>query len=91
MDLARVGVGLVVSVPLAVGISALEIIVILVQAYVFTLLSAVFIGMANARGHFFVLTLRVDPLRLLFVKREILGPGQFELLRSWLQKRRLLG
>ena len=35
-----------VSVPLAVGISALEIIVVLVQAYVFTLLTAVFIGMA---------------------------------------------
>lgn len=45
-SLAGVGVGLVVSVPLAVGISALEIIVVLVQAYVFTLLSAVFIGMA---------------------------------------------
>ena len=44
--LAGVGVGLAVSVPLAVGISALEIIVVLVQAYVFTLLSAVFIGMA---------------------------------------------
>jgi F-type H+-transporting ATPase subunit a len=43
---AGVGVGMVVSVPLAVGISALEIIVVLVQAYVFTLLSAVFIGMA---------------------------------------------
>ena len=43
---AGVGVGLVVSVPLAVGISALEIIVVLVQAYVFTLLTAVFIGMA---------------------------------------------
>ena len=42
----RLGVGLVFSVPLAVGISALEIIVVLVQAYVFTLLSAVFIGMA---------------------------------------------
>jgi F-type H+-transporting ATPase subunit a len=41
-----VGVGLAVSVPLAVGISALEIIVVLVQAYVFTLLTAVFIGMA---------------------------------------------
>jgi len=41
-----IGVGFIVSVPLAVGISALEIIVILVQAYVFTLLSAVFIGMA---------------------------------------------
>ncbi|MBI4471856.1 MAG: F0F1 ATP synthase subunit A [Acidobacteria bacterium] len=44
--LAGVGVGLAVSVPLAVGISGLELIVILVQAYVFTLLSAVFIGMA---------------------------------------------
>jgi F-type H+-transporting ATPase subunit a len=41
-----IGVGLVVSVPLAVAISALEIIVVLVQAYVFTLLTAVFIGMA---------------------------------------------
>ncbi len=41
-----IGVGAFVSVPLAVGISALEIIVVLVQAYVFTLLSAVFIGMA---------------------------------------------
>jgi F-type H+-transporting ATPase subunit a len=44
--IAGIGVGLLVSVPLAVGISALEIIVVLVQAYVFTLLSAVFIGMA---------------------------------------------
>jgi F-type H+-transporting ATPase subunit a len=44
--IAGIGVGLVVSIPLAVGISALEIIVVLVQAYVFTLLSAVFIGMA---------------------------------------------
>jgi F-type H+-transporting ATPase subunit a len=43
---AGVGVGMLVSVPLAVGISALEIIVVLVQAYVFTLLTAVFIGMA---------------------------------------------
>jgi F-type H+-transporting ATPase subunit a len=43
---AGIGVGLVVSVPLAVGIAALEIIVVMVQAYVFTLLSAVFIGMA---------------------------------------------
>ncbi len=34
------------SVPLATAISGLEIIVVLVQAYVFTLLSAVFIGMA---------------------------------------------
>ena len=44
--MAGVGVGLAVSVPLAVGINALEIIVVLVQAYVFTLLSSVFIGMA---------------------------------------------
>jgi F-type H+-transporting ATPase subunit a len=44
--IAGIGVGLVVSIPLAVGISALEIIVVLVQAYVFTLLTAVFIGMA---------------------------------------------
>jgi F-type H+-transporting ATPase subunit a len=41
-----IGVGAMVSVPLAVGISGLEIIVVLVQAYVFALLSAVFIGMA---------------------------------------------
>jgi F-type H+-transporting ATPase subunit a len=44
--IAGIGVGFAVSVPLAVGISGLEIIVVLVQAYVFTLLSAVFIGMA---------------------------------------------
>jgi F-type H+-transporting ATPase subunit a len=43
---AGIGVGLAVSVPLATAISGLEIIVVLVQAYVFTLLSAVFIGMA---------------------------------------------
>ena len=35
-----------ISVPMAVAVSGLEIIVILVQAYVFTLLSAVFVGMA---------------------------------------------
>ena len=35
-----------VSVPIAVAILALEIIVVLVQAYVFTLLTAVFVGMA---------------------------------------------
>jgi F-type H+-transporting ATPase subunit a len=44
--MAGIGVGLAVSVPLAVGVSALELIVVLVQAYVFTLLTAVFIGMA---------------------------------------------
>jgi F-type H+-transporting ATPase subunit a len=48
---AGVGVGLVLSLPLAVGISALEIIVVLVQAYVFTLLTAVFIGMAIHAHH----------------------------------------
>lgn len=48
---AGFGVGLAVSVPLAVGISLLEIIVVLVQAYVFTLLSAVFIGMAIHAHH----------------------------------------
>ncbi len=45
-QLLGIGVGALVSVPLAVGVSALEIIVILVQAYVFTLLTSVFIGMA---------------------------------------------
>jgi F-type H+-transporting ATPase subunit a len=44
--IAGIAVGLVLSVPLALGILALELIVVLVQAYVFTLLSAVFIGMA---------------------------------------------
>ncbi len=44
--IAGIGAGLLVSVPLAVGISALEIIVVLVQAYVFTMLTSVFIGMA---------------------------------------------
>jgi F-type H+-transporting ATPase subunit a len=46
-----VGVGFLFAMPLAVGISALELIVILVQAYVFTLLSAVFIGMAIHAHH----------------------------------------
>ncbi len=45
------GIGLGFSVPLAVAISALELIVILVQAYVFTLLTAVFIGMAIHTHH----------------------------------------
>ena len=49
---ALVGVGIgVPSVVLAVLLSALEIIVIAVQAYVFTLLSAVFIGMAIHAHH----------------------------------------
>jgi F-type H+-transporting ATPase subunit a len=41
-----IGAGLVMSLPLAIGISLLECIVVLVQAYVFTLLTAVFVGMA---------------------------------------------
>ena len=44
--LAGVGAGVIASIPLAVSISGLEIIVVLVQAYVFTLLTAVFVGMA---------------------------------------------
>jgi F-type H+-transporting ATPase subunit a len=47
---AGMGVG-VFSLVLAALISALEIIVVLVQAYVFTLLSAVFIGMAIHAHH----------------------------------------
>jgi F-type H+-transporting ATPase subunit a len=42
---AGIAVGIAVSIPLAVAISGLECIVVCVQAYVFTLLSAVFIGM----------------------------------------------
>ena len=42
---AGIGVSLV-AVPMAAGIAGLEIIVVIVQAYVFTLLTAVFIGMA---------------------------------------------
>lgn len=41
-----IGIGVLFSVPLSTGIYGLEIIVVLVQAYVFALLSAVFIGMA---------------------------------------------
>jgi F-type H+-transporting ATPase subunit a len=48
---AGVGVGLLFSVPLNVGILGLEVIVVLVQAFVFTLLSAVFIGMAIHAHH----------------------------------------
>ena len=44
--LAGMLVGVVLSLPLALGISGLELIVVLVQAYVFTLLTSVFIGMA---------------------------------------------
>ncbi len=48
---AGLAVGFGISLPLAIGISAIEIIVVLVQAYVFTLLSAVFIGMAINSHH----------------------------------------
>lgn len=48
---AGIGIGLLFAMPLAVGVSGLEIIVVLVQAYVFTLLSAVFIGMAIHAHH----------------------------------------
>lgn len=50
-SLVGAGIGFGFSLPLAVAISTLEIIVILVQAYVFTLLSAVFIGMAIHSHH----------------------------------------
>ena len=43
--------GMFFSVPVSVGVSGLEIIVVLVQAYVFTLLSAVFMGMAIHAHH----------------------------------------
>ena len=44
---AAIGIGVgFISVPMAVAIYGLEIIVVLVQAYVFTLLTAVFVGMA---------------------------------------------
>jgi F-type H+-transporting ATPase subunit a len=48
---AAMGVGVILSLPVGVGLSGLELIVILVQAYVFTLLSAVFIGMAIHAHH----------------------------------------
>jgi len=44
-------VGSFVSVPLSAAISMLEIIIVLIQAYVFTLLSAMFIGMAIHTHH----------------------------------------
>ena len=44
---AAAGIGVaVISIPMAAAISGLEIIVVLVQAYVFTLLTAVFVGLA---------------------------------------------
>ena len=49
--IAGFGVGFAVALPLAGAISGLEIIVVIVQAYVFTLLTAVFIGMAIHAHH----------------------------------------
>jgi len=49
--LAGIGIGMVMSVPVGVALTALELIVILVQAYVFALLTAVFIGMAIHAHH----------------------------------------
>jgi len=48
--IAGIGVG-VIALPLAIGVSVLEVIVIGVQAYVFVLLTAVFIGMAIHAHH----------------------------------------
>ena len=50
-SIAGIGIGVVLSLPIGVGLTALELIVILVQAYVFTLLTAVFIGMAIHAHH----------------------------------------
>ena len=44
-------VGVFVSVPMAVAVSLLELIVAFIQAYVFTLLSAIFIGMMVHSAH----------------------------------------
>jgi F-type H+-transporting ATPase subunit a len=49
--IAGIGIGLLSTLMLAVPISLLEIIVVGVQAYVFTLLTAVFIGMAIHAHH----------------------------------------
>jgi F-type H+-transporting ATPase subunit a len=48
MNSAAVGL---VAVPFAMGIYFLELFVAFVQAYVFTMLSALFIGMGVAMGH----------------------------------------
>ena len=49
--LVGIGIGVAISLPMAAGISLLEVIVVLVQAYVFTLLTAVFVGMAIHAHH----------------------------------------
>jgi len=48
---AGLGVGVVLSLPVGGGLLARELIVLLVQAYVFTLLTAVFIGLAIHTHH----------------------------------------
>lgn len=48
---AGLGVGVGFSVPLSAALLGLEIIIVIVQAYVFTLLTAVFIGMAIHAHH----------------------------------------
>jgi F-type H+-transporting ATPase subunit a len=50
-SVAAIGIGALSTVLLAVPISGLEIIVVVVQAYVFTLLTAVFVGMAIHAHH----------------------------------------
>jgi len=46
-----IAVGIFLSVPLTAAITALEIIIVLIQAYVFTLLTSIFIGMAIQTHH----------------------------------------
>ena len=41
----------VVSIPLATGLYVLELFVAILQAYIFTLLTALFIGQGVALGH----------------------------------------
>jgi F-type H+-transporting ATPase subunit a len=48
---AGLAVGTLVSVPLSTAIFGLEIIVSLIQAYVFALLTSIFIGMAIHTHH----------------------------------------
>jgi hypothetical protein len=46
---------------------------------------------ASATPAEIVLTIRREPLRLIFVKREILTPKQFDDLHRWLTKNGKLG
>jgi F-type H+-transporting ATPase subunit a len=49
---ATIGTSLsVVSVILMIFMNCLEVLVAFIQAYVFTMLSAIFIGLANAEHH----------------------------------------